>query len=114
MFDARCVVNSVGDKLHVETWAGLLRNRSLRFSQEKEIVPGCAVVVACPSCLDHTPVSPGRIIRNVLGWTLEEKADGSGVWLSGVPFEGRILSSLFAAGGLGGDGIVPHSVVGSL
>ena len=27
-------------KLHVEAWAGLLRNQGLRFSQEEEIVPG--------------------------------------------------------------------------
>ena len=32
-------------KLHVEAWAGLLRNQGLRFSQEEEIVPGCAVSV---------------------------------------------------------------------
>ena len=42
-------------QLHVEAWAGLLRNQGLRFSQEEEIVPGCAVSVACPSCLDHSP-----------------------------------------------------------
>ena len=34
-------------KLHVEAWAGLLRNQGLRFSQsqEEEIVQGCAVSV---------------------------------------------------------------------
>ena len=42
-------------KLHVEAWAGLLRNQGLRFSQEEEIVPGCAVAVACPSCPDNSP-----------------------------------------------------------
>ena len=36
-------------KLHVEVCAGLLRNQGLRFSQEEEIVPGCAVAVACHS-----------------------------------------------------------------
>ena len=51
-------------KLHVETWAGLLRNQGLQFSQEKEIVPECAVAVACPSCLDNSPElpGPGRVI----------------------------------------------------
>ena len=37
-------------KLHEETWAGLLQNQGLGISQEVEIVPGCAVRVACPSC----------------------------------------------------------------
>ena len=46
-------------KLHVEAWAGLLRNQGLGISQEVEIVPGCAVAVACPSCPDNSPVSPG-------------------------------------------------------
>ena len=40
-------------KLHVETWAGLLKNRGLRISQKVEIVPGCAVRVARPSCPDY-------------------------------------------------------------
>ena len=56
-------------KLHVETWAGLLQNPGPRFSLEVEIVPGCAVAVACPSCPDYSPEPPGpdRIIRNMLG-----------------------------------------------
>ena len=63
-------------KLHVEPFAGLLRNQGLRFSQEEEIVPGCAVSVACPSCLDHSPEppGPGRIIRNMLGWSQLENS----------------------------------------
>ena len=70
-------------KLHVEMWAGLLRNQDQQFSQEKEIVPECAVAVACPSCPDNSLESPGpgRVVRNMLGWTLEEKTEGSGVWL---------------------------------
>ena len=45
------------------------RNRSSNISQEVEIVPGCVVTVACPSCPDNSPVSPGpgRVIRNMLG-----------------------------------------------
>ena len=37
--------------------------------REEEIVSGCAVLVACPSCPDHSPEppGPGRIIRNMLG-----------------------------------------------
>ena len=42
-------------KLHVEAWASLLRNHCLSISQEVEIVPGCAVAVACPSCPDNSP-----------------------------------------------------------
>ena len=33
------------EKLHEETWAGLLTNQGLRISQEVEIVPGCAGLV---------------------------------------------------------------------
>ena len=39
-------------KLHDETWAGLLCNQGPKIFREVEIVPGCAVAVACPSCLD--------------------------------------------------------------
>ena len=68
-------------KLHDETWAGLLRNQDLQFSQETEIMSGCVVVVACPSCPDDSPVSPGpgKVIRNMLGWP-QLKTDSSGVW----------------------------------
>ena len=70
-------------KLHVETWAGLLRNQGPKIFCEVEIVPGCAVVVACPSCPDNSLESPGpgRVIRNMLGWSLVEKTEGSGGWL---------------------------------
>ena len=56
-------------------------------------MPGCAVSVACPSCLDHSPepAGPGRIIRNMLGWSQLEKTARSGYGCSGVPFEGRIF-----------------------
>ena len=69
-------------KLHEEAWAGLLQNQGLGISQEVEIVPGCAVLVACPSCPDHSsePPGPGRIIRNTLGWSPLEETDRSGVW----------------------------------
>ena len=58
-------------KLHVEVWEDLLRNQGLRFSQEEEIVSGFAVSGARPSCLDDSPEppGPGRIIRNMLGWS---------------------------------------------
>ena len=80
-------------KLHVEARAGLLRNQGLRFSQEEEIVPGCAVSVACPSCLDHSrePPGPGRIVRNMLGWSQLEKTASSGVWL----FRGALRGGIF-------------------
>ena len=56
-------------KMHVETWAGLLCNQGPKIFQEVEIVPGCASIVACPSCLDDSPEppGPGRKIRNMLG-----------------------------------------------
>ena len=78
-------------KLHEETWPGLLTNQGLRISQEVEIVPGCAVAVACPS--GNSPVSPGpgRVIRNMLGWSQLEKTDGSGVWLFRGALQGENL-----------------------
>ena len=70
-------------RLHEETWAGLLMNQGLRISQEVEIVQGCAFLVACHSCPVNSPVSPGpgRVPRNMLGWSQLEKTVGSGVWL---------------------------------
>ena len=88
-------------KLHVETWAGILRNQGLQFCQEKEIVPGCAVSVACSSCPDNSLESPGpgRVIRNMSGWTLEEKTEGSEVWLFRGALKGEnLFSSLLSAG----------------
>ena len=52
-------------KLHVETWAGLLKNQGPLIFRDEEIIPGCAVRVACPSCPDYYPESPGSSI--VLG-----------------------------------------------
>ena len=88
-------------KLHVETWEGLLRNQGPKIFREVEIVPGCAVQVACPSCLDYSPEPPGtgRVIRNMLGWSQLEKTDRSGVWLFRGALQGKNLSaSLDVAG----------------
>ena len=104
-------------KLHEETWAGLLKNQGLKISQEVEIVPGCAVSVARPSCPDNSLVSPGpgRMIRNMLAWSLMEKTEGSGVWLFRGALQGvNLFSSLDAIGEWGEQGVVPHSVVGPI
>ena len=88
------------EKLHVETWAGRSQGPGLRISQELEIVPGCAVTVTRPSCPFNTPVAPGpgRVVRNMLGWSLEEKTVGSGEWLFRGALEGEnLFSSLSAA-----------------
>ena len=88
-------------RLHVETWAGLLQKQGLRISQQVEIAPGCAAVVDRPSCLDNSPVSPGRgrVIRNMLGWSQLERTAGSGVWLFRDALERKnLLSSLDAVG----------------
>ena len=88
-------------KLHVEVWVSILQNQGPKISQEVEIVPGCAVTVACPSCPNHSPEPPwpGRIIRNMLGWSLEEKTAGSGVWLFRSPLQGEnLFSSLDVTG----------------
>ena len=80
--------------LHGEVWASILQNQGPKIFREVEIVPGCAVTVACPSCPDHSPEppGPGRIIRNMLGWSLEEKnVVGSGVWLFRGALQGKNL-----------------------
>ena len=83
-------------KMHGETSAGLLRNQGPKIFREVEIVPGCAR----PSCPDNSPVSPGpgRVIRNMLGWSLMEKTEGSGVLLFWSALKGENFSSLCAAG----------------
>ena len=88
--------------LHGEVWASPLQNQGPKIFREAEIVPGCAVTVACPSCPDHSPEppGPGRIIRNILGWSLEEKnVMGSGVWLFRGASQGKnLFSSLDVTG----------------
>ena len=88
-------------KLHEEMWAGLPMNLGPRIFREVEIVLRCAVRVACPSCPDYypEPPGPGIVIRNMLGWTLEEKNLGSGVWLFRGALQGKnLFSSLDAFG----------------
>ena len=46
-------------KLHVEVWEGLLSNQGMKFSPEQEIVTGCVISGARPSCLDGSPEPPG-------------------------------------------------------
>ena len=87
--------------MHVEAWAGFLQKQGLRVSQVLDIVPGCAVLVACPSCPDYSPEPPGqgRIIKNMLGWSQLGKTVRSGVWLfRGAPSRGEYFSSLDAVG----------------
>ena len=80
--------------MHDEMWAGLPINLGPRIFREVEIVPGCAVRVACPSCPDYypEPPGPGIVIRNMLGWSLEEKnMVGSGAWLFRGALQGENL-----------------------
>ena len=81
-------------KLHEETWEGLLCNQGI--FKEVEIVPGCVVKVACPSCPDYSPEPPGpdRVIRNMIGWSLQEQTDRSGVWLFRGALQGENLFCL--------------------
>ena len=79
----------------------LRRGQGPKIFWEVKIVPGCAVAVACPSCPDYSlePPGPGRIIRNMLGWTLEGKTVRLGVWLFWGALQGKNLySSLCAVG----------------
>ena len=88
-------------KLHDETWAGLPMNLGPRILREVEIVPGCAVRVACPSCPDYyaEPPGPGIVIRNMLGWSLLEKTERSGVGVFRGALQGENLFSLLDAAG---------------
>ena len=73
----------------------------MKFSQEEEIVTGCVVSGARPSCLDGSPEppGPGRVIRNMFGWSQLEKTVRSGVWLFRGALRGEnLFSSLCAAG----------------
>ena len=49
-------------KVHGDMWASLLKKQGPRISWEVEIIPGCAAMVACPSCHDNylEPTGPGR------------------------------------------------------
>ena len=88
-------------KLHVETWEGLLCNQGPKIFREVEIVPGCAVRVACPSCPDYypEPPGPGIAIRNMLGWLRLEKTERSGVWVFRGALQGEnLFSSLDVTG----------------
>ena len=89
-------------RLHGEVWASILQNQGPKIFREVEIIPGCAATVACPSCPDHSPEppGPGRIIRNMLGWSLEEKkVVGCGVWLFRGALQGKnLFSSLDVTG----------------
>ena len=86
-------------KLHEETWAGLLHCQGPKIFREVEIVPGCAVAVACLSDYSPEPPGPGRIIRNMLGWSLLEKTETSGVWVFRGALQGvNHFSSLDAIG----------------
>ena len=87
-------------KLHVETWEGLSRNQGI--FRDVETVPGCAVRVACPSCPDYSPEppGPGRVIRNMLGWSLLR--GNRRVWrmgFSGCPPRERIFFLLLDVAG---------------
>ena len=76
-------------------------NLGPRIFREVEIIPGCAVRVACPSCPDYypEPPGPGIVIRNMLGWSQLEKTERSGVWLFRGALRGEnLFSSLCAAG----------------
>ena len=87
--------------MHDETWAGILQKQGPKIFREMEIVPGCAVRVARPSCPDYSPEppGPGRIIRNMLGWSRLEETERSGVWVFRGALQGENLFSLLDAAG---------------
>ena len=79
----------------------LLHKQGPLIFREEEIACGCAVSVACPSCLAHSPEPPGprRKIRNMLGWSQMETSVRSGIWLFRGALQGEsVFSALVAAG----------------
>ena len=105
------------ESLHDEMWAGILQKQGPKIFREMEIVPGCAVRVARPSCRDYSPEPPvpGRIIRNMLGWSLLEKTERSGVWVFRGALQGEnLFFSPSRSRRPGKEGVVPHSVGGPL
>ena len=89
--------------LHEEVWTSILCNQGPKIFREVEIIPGCVASVACPACPDYSPEppGPGRIIRNMIGWSLLEKnVVGCGVWLFRGALQGKnLFSSLDVLGG---------------
>ena len=92
-------------------------NLGPRIFREVEIIPGCAVRVACPSCPDYSPEppGPGRVIRNMLGWSQLEKTA-----LSGALQGKNLFSSLDVVGDWERKGsyhtawaapVIPHALV---
>ena len=75
--------------------------RGPKIFRDVEIVPGWDVKVACPSCPDYSPEppGPGRVIRNMFGWSQLEKTVRSGVWLFRGALQGENLFSLLDAAG---------------
>ena len=84
-----------------EVWASILQTQGPKIFPEVEIVPGCAVRGACPSCPDYSPEppGPGRIMRNMLGWSLQEKTERSGVWVFRGALQGKNLFSFLDVAG---------------
>ena len=87
--------------LHGEAWASILQKQGPKIFREVEIVPGCAVRVACPSCPDYNlePPGPGIVIGNMLGWSRLVKTERSGVWVFRGALQGENLFSLLDAAG---------------
>ena len=80
--------------LHGEVWASILQKQGPKIFREVEIVPGVLSLwlVLHVLIISPEPPGPGRIIRNMLGWTLEEKKNlGLGYGCSVVPSKGRIF-----------------------
>ena len=112
-----CCVHFVVGRPVESSQVRLLRNQGTKIFREVEIVPGCAVKVACPSCPDYSPepLGTGRVIRNMLGWSKLEETERSGVWVFQGLLQGEnLFSSISAAGAWVRKGIVPHSVGGPL
>ena len=88
-------------KLHVEKWEGLVRNRARRFSGKWKSYRGVLsvwlVLHVLIILLSH--LGQAEKIRNMLGWSLLEKTERSGVWVFRGALQGKnLFSSLDVVG----------------
>ena len=80
--------------MHEEMWASLLKKQGPLISREVEIFPGCAVMVACPTCPDKSLelLGPGKVIKTCWVDHNWRKQLGLGFGCSVVPSQARVFS----------------------
>ena len=87
--------------MHGEVWGSILQKQGPEDFRGSGNRTGVCCRVACPSCPDFSPEppGPGRVIRNMLGWSRLEKTERSVVWVFRGALQGENLFSLLDAAG---------------